>query len=425
MTPRRGFGFVVLAVVLFSVFLLPGCVRFDGVVDFEADLLSGKKPLAVQFTLLVHGCIDGCLWSFGDGTFSRDRNPVHTYEQAGNYTVILTVTPCQAEPVSIRKDGYITVTSGFGATSPTMWCYFADNAGHRVRRSEFVPPFEGGDPGMNEELNHTIGMPNHFALLGPILFWTEPAKSKIFAADVTPGRPDNVLTAVDCEKVPHGLAIDPLSLNAYWTEYDPEREPPRYSIMRANIDNGAEPELFEIIHLKPVEDLAFDDVERNLYWVGFLPEIHLVPFSAVPQAVNEYVIARAGVALDGTVVANSWAQVVSEPGRVTDIAIDPEGRKLYWYNADVDEIKRASLDGSGVETIVSDVPGVSDLAVDEQNRRIVWVSNSYSAPSGVEIVSAALDGSDIRYRFREVIPLHSQVIAIGPRPPWTPADLGD
>ena len=32
------------------------------------------------------------LWDFGDGTFSNQRNPVHTYSEGGTYTVSLTVT---------------------------------------------------------------------------------------------------------------------------------------------------------------------------------------------------------------------------------------------------------------------------------------------------------------------------------------------
>ena len=31
-------------------------------------------------------------WQFGDGNTSGDRNPIHTYEEYGDYVVILTIT---------------------------------------------------------------------------------------------------------------------------------------------------------------------------------------------------------------------------------------------------------------------------------------------------------------------------------------------
>jgi len=31
-------------------------------------------------------------WEFGDGTFSEDQSPAHTYSYTGNYSVILTIT---------------------------------------------------------------------------------------------------------------------------------------------------------------------------------------------------------------------------------------------------------------------------------------------------------------------------------------------
>jgi PKD repeat protein len=415
MTTRRLFVLLALAVALSSAFILPGCVRFDGVIDFEADVLSGKKPLPVQFTLLVQGCVDKCLWSFGDGTFSTERNPVHTYEQAGSYTVILTVTPCGGEPSSVRKDDYITVTSGFGSTQTRMWCYYGDDERQKIWRSELVPPFEGQNSGANEVFSYTIGVPHDFALRGPMLFWTDQAAKKIFAVDVSPGGPDDIAAVVTCEDTPHGLAIDPDFLKVYWAEDDPGSDtfpPANYRIMRANI-NSAAPAKF--LHwYAPIEDLAFDRVERDLYFVGYHAPIEII--MAAPRKIGDYVIVRIGV--DG----GTTQIIISESGQITDIAIDQVDRKVYWFNAYADEIKRANLDGTGVETIVSDVPGVSDLAVDEQDRRIVWVS--YGA--GVaRIVSAALDGSDVRYRLGNAMTAHYTAIAIGPKPAWTPADLTD
>ena len=401
------------SVTLVLVLLLPGCVRFDGAVDFEADVLTGRKPLTVQFTPLVRGRADKYVWSFGDGAVSTERAPTHTYEQAGSYTVILTVTPSGQEPVSLRKDDYITVTSGLGAPPMAMWCYYGDDERGRIWRSELVPPYEGQNSGANEVLSHTIGVPHDFALRGSVLFWTDQEAEKIFAADIAPGASDDVTTVVTCGDAPHGLAIDPVSLEIYWAEDDPGSDtfpPANFRIMHANANNGTGSKEL-LFWFAPIEDLAFDAVERDLYFVGYHAPIEMI--LAAPKEIGDYVIGRIGV--DG----GAYHAIVSEYGQITDIAIDQAGRKVYWYSAYAAEINRANLDGTDVERIVSDVPGVSDLAVDEQDQRIVWVS--YVAGTA-KLMSAALDGSDVRWRLMNHMTPRYTAIVVGPKPAWSPAD---
>ncbi|MFC2105624.1 PKD domain-containing protein [Candidatus Bipolaricaulota bacterium] len=107
-------GFLALICV---AIILPGCARFDGIVDFTASPTSGKKPLSVQFTPVVEGSVRRHFWNFGDGQTSTERSPEHTYVDAGAYTVILMVEPRRGEPTSVLKEDYITVTaSGFGSS---------------------------------------------------------------------------------------------------------------------------------------------------------------------------------------------------------------------------------------------------------------------------------------------------------------------
>ncbi len=61
-------------------------------VEISATPVSGVYPLEVQFRDESKGDPVAYLWDFGDGTTSEVRNPVHTYEEAGEYTVTLTVT---------------------------------------------------------------------------------------------------------------------------------------------------------------------------------------------------------------------------------------------------------------------------------------------------------------------------------------------
>ncbi|WNY28177.1 hypothetical protein MmiEs2_03590 [Methanimicrococcus stummii] len=79
--------------------------------DFSATNNMGSAPLRVQFSdqSVGSGNNSSFLWNFGDGTTSTERNPTHTYNKTGTYTVALTVTnPCGATD-SILKSSYVSV----------------------------------------------------------------------------------------------------------------------------------------------------------------------------------------------------------------------------------------------------------------------------------------------------------------------------
>ncbi|MBI5219651.1 MAG: PKD domain-containing protein [Bacteroidia bacterium] len=61
-------------------------------VDFNADRRTGCDSVTVHFTDATNtDNLVAWLWNFGDGGFSYDQNPVHTYLQPGEYNVELTV----------------------------------------------------------------------------------------------------------------------------------------------------------------------------------------------------------------------------------------------------------------------------------------------------------------------------------------------
>ena len=66
-------------------------------VQFTSDTLSGCEPLVVIFADSSAPVISTWLWDFGDiqsgsDNYSTKQNPIHTYINAGTYTVTLTVT---------------------------------------------------------------------------------------------------------------------------------------------------------------------------------------------------------------------------------------------------------------------------------------------------------------------------------------------
>ncbi|HSY75220.1 MAG TPA: PKD domain-containing protein [Bacteroidia bacterium] len=83
------------------------------IINFTLDTLSGCSPLCVQFKDMTTatGGISSWSWNFGDGTTSSNQNPLHCFNNPGNYSVGLFVTSnsgCKASQIS---SGLITVYS--------------------------------------------------------------------------------------------------------------------------------------------------------------------------------------------------------------------------------------------------------------------------------------------------------------------------
>lgn len=76
--------------------------------------VSDESPLnveAIRFTSTISGVAGSpdYEWDFGDGSSSTRANPVHTYEEAGTFSVTLTVTDEDGDSFSLVKDDLITV----------------------------------------------------------------------------------------------------------------------------------------------------------------------------------------------------------------------------------------------------------------------------------------------------------------------------
>jgi PKD repeat protein len=96
------------------------------IAQFTASPTSGVNPLTVHFTDLSSQSPDRWAWNFGDTSTSTEQNPVHTYADAGSYTVSL-VASNSGGSNSETKYYYITVNpayrppgASFTADQPTM-----------------------------------------------------------------------------------------------------------------------------------------------------------------------------------------------------------------------------------------------------------------------------------------------------------------
>ena len=98
--------------LLSSLFL--GCPKKNPpTADFLAAPLTGDAPLQVSFQDTSQegsASITSWQWDFGDGGSSVEQHPTHTYENAGQYTVSLTVKTDHGEDTA-TKNNYIQLTT--------------------------------------------------------------------------------------------------------------------------------------------------------------------------------------------------------------------------------------------------------------------------------------------------------------------------
>src|SRR4030065_301417 len=66
--------------------------KLKPLVSFDAENITGSYPLNVSFINHSFQGVQTYLWDFGDGQTSTERNPIHTYQNSGTYSVTLTVT---------------------------------------------------------------------------------------------------------------------------------------------------------------------------------------------------------------------------------------------------------------------------------------------------------------------------------------------
>jgi PKD repeat protein len=74
------------------------------IADFTSDIVSGSVPLTVYFNNLSIGNIENYKWNFGDGEYSEEENPAHTYEFEGRYTVELLVKDSIGSSIAIKNN---------------------------------------------------------------------------------------------------------------------------------------------------------------------------------------------------------------------------------------------------------------------------------------------------------------------------------
>jgi hypothetical protein len=238
----------------------------------------------------------------------------------------------------------------------------------------------------------------------------------------------------------YDFAVDQRAGQIYWTEW---RWPARDAIMRANLDGtGRQQILTSTDNSGDFWALFVDQVNQKLYYsegnVG-IKRSNLDGTNAqliYPQttwdwfqrlAINpqdeklyfNYVNGGIGrIALDG----GNYEMLVTGNRDRRAVAIDPEAEKIYWSEdglptyGPADTIKRANLDGTGVETLltVRDTE-ITSLAVDAAGGKLYFADDHWTTAM---IYRADLSGSNIEVIARPALSTraesHTVVLALSP-----------
>jgi PKD repeat protein len=103
--------------------------------NFTTNVTSGNAPLWVGFTdVTLNGTATAWNWSFGDGNYSNDQNPVHEYTSVGSYDVSLNSSNSYSYDIYtvINKITVSAMTTDFTANTtsgnPTLYVQFSDTS---------------------------------------------------------------------------------------------------------------------------------------------------------------------------------------------------------------------------------------------------------------------------------------------------------
>jgi PKD repeat protein len=111
-------------------------------VFFRAFPRIGQPQLTVRFQNFSEGDAIRFFWDFGDGITSIERNPTHTYQDEGIYTVKLDILTATGARGAATKNNYVTVSE------------------KEVVPFFYVAPSNSNEPNYSEQTATALGAPN-------------------------------------------------------------------------------------------------------------------------------------------------------------------------------------------------------------------------------------------------------------------------
>jgi len=301
-------------------------------------------------------------WSFGDGTSSTEENPTHDYASPGAYAVTLVLVTeksleiAESSTTLVIKDPNATgvpfyfwtngvqtmllndqpplaaavltpgVTSSYGMAIDTV----ADKLyiGNDVAGKIYVCSLDGSGLA---EFRTSAGTVGGVAIdyKASRLYWvTEEGDVKW--ADMTNSSPLQIGTLITGQKSPQGVCVDPVSRKLFWNNYNG-------GVWSIDLDgSGAVPTQ---IAANPDGGGSVIVVDGRVYYDEY----------------NEDNIKIISDKLQG----GDRKEIITGISRLiySGIAYSKDQNKLYWSDRTPGQIKRANLDGSGVEIFYTSSSG--------------------------------------------------------------------
>lgn len=276
--------------------------------SFTSEKVSVPKSLTIAFTDTSIGKPTSWYWNFGDGAFSTEQNPTHTYSAAGNYTVSLTASNDNSTNSTFR------VIDVFKTTGPFAYVTSGDNISViDTATDKVVDTMEMGSSLFGLAVNPT----------GAKVYVTNSGNNTVSVIDTNISK---VIATVKGLSSPYAIAITPDGKKAYVTN-----------------NRGAVFENGTVSVIDTGTNTVTDTVE-----VGSVPHgVTVSPDGAKIYVANE----------DKTVsvidTATNKVTATLNVGQYPDgIAISPDGTKVYAANGGSDNVSVIDTETNNVTATV-------------------------------------------------------------------------
>lgn len=185
------------------------------------------------------------------------------------------------------------------------------------------------------------------------MYWVDRLTASVRRADLNGANIQDLYVGNPLFESPQVISLDLANGKAYWVKFG-KNIPPIEGVFRSNLD-GSVVEHIQNEFVYTARSLAIDATNGWLYFIDQKPSDSYVRRLSLSDLVTvETIIPSLGV-------------------QYGQIALDVPGGKMYWtVNSDI--IRRANLDGSGVEDLVDESPinVLVDFQVDLVTDKLYW-----------------------------------------------------
>ncbi len=304
-------------------------------------------------------------WEFGNGENSTEENPVVSYNEPGNFTVTLTVGSENPDLHynTLEKQEIIAVRD-----QPIKRLYFTDRTDGRVK---YVALDDSPFPIIQQFTHSGIGKPYGMCIdtLRRKIYVTDYKYQLMFKYNMDGTGLETLMSEPTPNfDSPFGMFV--LNDKIFWTD--------TAGIHRANLD-GSNPEVF--INLDPSSppemplDIAYDAINERIFFTNdkyeFSGGVYVVNMDGtgleklvdgtnggaigidVANNMMYYYDHDKGMCLNNLEGTDEVVFDASQLGSFTwGMAIDKDAEKIYYPDKANGTIKKANLDGSGVEIFI-------------------------------------------------------------------------